>query len=133
MIPGEFQCPALFFMNGFGDQLISLPAMRALATIFPGGMQLLLGEGNLSFFYRGLPVSEPARMWWKDFQARVIDVEKSARDTRPCDLFVCLSPWGSPSVVDLARRLEARCTVGHFGGFDQVIPLDKTAHVFDLM
>ncbi len=130
--PGDFHKPAVFFVNGFGDQLMSLPAMRALATIFPRGMQLLLGEGMLSFFYRGLPFSEATRVWWDSFEDKRIDVERSMRESQPCDLFLCVSPWGSPSVVELAHRMGASRTVGHFTMFDEVVPLDST-HMFDVI
>ena len=71
-----FERPAVFFVGGFGDQLMALPAMRALGAIFPSGMEILLGEGMLSFFHRGLPAGEAIRVWWSDFDKRSIDVVK---------------------------------------------------------
>ena len=131
--PDEFDLPAVMFVNGFGDQLMSLPAMRALASIFPGGMQLLLGEGMLSFFYRGLPFGDPVRLWWDDFEKKSIDVERSFPCARPCDLFLSLSTWASPSILELARRMGAGWTVGHGAMFDHAVPLDASAHMFDLI
>lgn len=125
--------PAVFFVAGFGDQVMSLPAMRALSAIFPNGLQLLLGEGMLSFFYRGLPVRDVTRVWYADFADRRIDVERILPRARSCDFFIGLSPWVSPSVVELAARLGARRTLGHMDGFDDVLPYDSRVHMFDLL
>src|SRR5687767_14163137 len=100
-----FERPAVFLVGGFGDQLMALPAMRALGAIFPSGMEILLGEGMLSFFHRGLPAGEAIRVWWSDFDKRSIDVERITHRAPSCDLFLGLSPWASTSVLELARRM----------------------------
>jgi ADP-heptose:LPS heptosyltransferase len=126
--------PAVFFVNGFGDQLMSLPAMRALGAMFPDGMQVLIGEGLLSFMYRGLPIDRVARAFWADVTDRRVDVERTLEGTRGCDLFICLSPWFSPTILDLAERMGAERTVGAAStAFDVAIPLDSRAHMFDLL
>jgi hypothetical protein len=127
----RFERPAVFVVNGLGDQLIALPAMRALGAIFPGGIQLLLGEGMFSFFYRGLPVGEGVRVRWFDYDKRIIDVERTVAGTAPCDVFVCLSTWAAPSVVELAHRMWANWSVGFFGVFDEVVPVNESGHMFD--
>lgn len=129
--PSDFKQPAVFLVNGFGDQLIALPAMRALGAIFPGGMQLLLGEGMLSFFFRGLPVGEPVRAWWADEEKYRIDVERIMRSTRPCDLFLSLSSWATPSVKELARAMGATWSIGQSKAFDDYLPVDESVHQFD--
>ena len=127
----RFERPAVFLVNGLGDQLIALPAMRALGAIFPMGIQLLLGEGMFSFFYRGLLVGEGIRVWWSDCDKRIIDVERTVAGTAPCDVFVCLSTWAAPSVVDLAGKMGANWSVGCFEVFDEVVPINESAHMFD--
>lgn len=127
----DFERPAVFLVNGFGDQLIALPAMRALATIFPGGMQLLLGECMFSFFYRGLPFSEPVRVWWHDVDRLSIDVDRIIPGTRPCDLFLNLSTWASQSVKDLAHRMGTSWSVGFSEIFNELVSVDKPGHTFD--
>ena len=47
---------AVMVVNGLGDQLLSLPALRALDHVFPGRLRLVLGAGNRSMFYRGIPL-----------------------------------------------------------------------------
>ena len=125
--------PAVFFVAGFGDQIMSLPAMRALSGIFPGGFQLFLGEGMLSFFYQDLTISSITRAWYADVRKRRIDVDRILPRALPCDTFVALSPWTSPSVLDLASRLGARRTVGHLGAVDERVTHAEDAHMFDLL
>ena len=128
----DFGRPAVFFLNGLGDQLMALPAMRALAVLFPDGMELLLGEGMLSFFYRGLPFGEPTRVWWSDFSKKTIDVDRSVRGASPADLFLCVSTWTTPTIVELAHKLGARSTMGHSSLFDRVVPAAESEHMCDV-
>jgi ADP-heptose:LPS heptosyltransferase len=123
---------AVLIVNGFGDQLISVPAMRALGTLFPSPMQLILGEGMLRFFYRDVPLAEEiARAWWADQEERTLDVRRIVEGAEPCDLFICLSSWATPSVLELGRRLGARRTVGYFDSFDEQVCANGTSHRFD--
>ena len=126
-----FERPAVFFVNRLGDQLIALPAMRALGAIFPGGMQLLLGEGIPSFFYRHLPFSEPVRVRWDGDDQRGIDVDRTASVAAGCDLFLCLSPARLSFVGPLARRLGACWTVGFGEGLDQRLHFADGIHALD--
>jgi Glycosyltransferase family 9 (heptosyltransferase) len=129
----DFERPAVFFINALGDQLLALPAVRALSSLFPSGIQLLLGEGMCSFLYSGLAVREtPVRVFWEDFDKKRIDVNRTAPRTEPCDLFLCLSSFDSPSVWELAHRMSAQWTVSWFGRSDQSVRYDPAIHWFDL-
>jgi hypothetical protein len=127
----DFNRPAVFMVNGLGDQLIALPAMRALSEIFPRGMQLLLGEGMLSFFYCGLPVGKTVRLWWDNHENDSIDVARVARSAECCDLFLCLTGHALPFAVELAHRMGASWTVGFSDIFDDQVPLNDDVHMFD--
>lgn len=126
-----FERPAVFFANRLGDQLIALPAMRALGAIFPGGMQLLLGEGMPSFFHQHLPFSEPVRVRWDGDDERRIAVARTARAAACCDLFLCLSPAPLWFVGPLARRLGSCRTVGYGEGLDHELRFADGIHAFD--
>ena len=130
-LAADFHRPAVFLVNGLGDELIALPAIRALATIFRRGLQILLGEGMHSFFYRGLRVSERVHVWWSDHEKRVIDVECTLAGTGPCNLFVCLSTWATPSAVVLARRMGATWSIGYSDILDELVPVTGSANMFD--
>jgi len=123
--------PAVFLMNKLGDQLLGLPAIRALCTVFPGGLQLLLGEGMLSFFYRDLPVGEPVRLWWTDVENDRIDVVRAARSAKPCDLFLCVPGHAESCAVELARMMGASRTIGYSERFDDRVAIASRVHCFD--
>jgi ADP-heptose:LPS heptosyltransferase len=127
----QFEKPAVFLVNGLGDQLLAIPAMRALATVFPGGIQLLLGEGLYAFPYRGLPVGEPARVWWANMERWAIDVGRIEAGVRPCDVFLSLSSWATETVMELAGRMGAVWSIGYTDIFDEVVPYDSSHHMID--
>jgi hypothetical protein len=127
----SFERPAVLFVNRIGDQLMALPAMRALCAIFPQGLQLLLGEDMRFFVYRGLPLSEPVIVRWAGADQGAIDADRTARTASSCDLFVCLSPDPWSFVGPLARRLGASWTVGYGEGLDERVPRQGDLHAFD--
>jgi hypothetical protein len=128
---GPFERPAVLFINRLGDQLFSLPAMRGLSSIFPNGMQTLLGEDMRGFFYRGLPVGEPVVVRWDGDGERGIDVARTVATATPCDLLVCLSPDPISFVGPLATRLGASWTIGYGEGLDERLTGRSGEHVFD--
>jgi hypothetical protein len=126
----DFTRPAVVQVGKFGDQLLALPALRALGAIFPSGMQLLLGEGMYSFFYRGLPLNEAVRVWWKDYAKGTIDAARTARYAAPCDLMLCFSQL--PFVEELSQTMGASWSVGYCEGFDAYLRIDESmVHAFD--
>jgi len=130
--PGaDWKGPAVFLVNGIGDQLITLPAVRALCSRYPSGIQLLLGEGMLSFYYQGLPIARVTRVWWKDCEKQLIDVERAAAAALPCDLFVSLSRReGAPA---LARQMGAARSIGILDASIDESEGGSRAHAFDLL
>jgi hypothetical protein len=127
---GDFRHPAMLFVNGFGDQLMALPAIRALSNLFGDRMQTILGEGMLSFFYHGLPMGTITRAWWQT-PPRTLNIERIVNSAGLCDLFLSLSTGNSASVLELARRMGATRTVGFFPDFDDYVPMAEYTHQFD--
>jgi hypothetical protein len=125
-----FERPAVLFVNRLGDQLFSLPAMRALASLFPRGMQIFLGEDMRAFFYRGLPIGDPVVVRWDGDGQDRIDVDRTAHAAAPCDLLVCLSPDPWSFAGPLATRLGARWTIGYGDGLHDQLRPDRT-HAFE--
>ena len=131
MLTSGFKRPAVFMVNKLGDQLIALPAMRALAAIFPQGLQLFLGEGMLSFFYRDLPFSDTVRVWCNDDDKDRIDITRVAGSAERCDLFLCFPGHAVPSALELAHSLAASRTVGYSEIFDERVFCKSGVHNFD--
>lgn len=129
--PSRFERPAVLLVSRIGDQLIALPAIRALCAMFPRGLQLLLGEGMLSFFYRGLPVGDTVRVRWDDVEAVTIDGDRMRSCVRSCDLFVCLTTQSAPFIDQLAGLMKPRYAVGFAGTLDDHLRIDDSQHMFD--
>jgi hypothetical protein len=130
----NFERPAVFFINGLGDQLIALPTLRALAYLFPGKIQLMLGEGNYGFLFHAIPTAsrDPVRLWWTDQSTGTVDVDRILKRAAPCDLFISLSTWNSPSILELVKRMSAQHSLGFFNSFDTVV-LQEGRHMFDYL
>lgn len=119
----------VFLIDGIGDQLFVLPAMRALYSTFPGRLQLVVGEGMLSFFYGELAIGEVARLRFHDHLRN--DAGPVAASLKPTDLLLSLSTREYHVAVDLARRLGAKRTFGFHDCFDEWTPLVDDTHLFE--
>jgi ADP-heptose:LPS heptosyltransferase len=126
-----FSSPSVYLSNGIGDQLLTLPAVRALDTLFPRGLQLLLREGLLSFFYRDLNVTDPVRVWWMDPDAGTIDFTRTLRTARASDLLVSFATRVSPSMATLPKAMGVRYSIGFSSAFDHSSPVVASRHMYD--
>jgi ADP-heptose:LPS heptosyltransferase len=121
--------PVAFFVNGIGDHLLSLPAIRALAALYPQRLSLVCQRRRAGVFFRGLPFRQilVEDVWGDDdWQTEV------AEAARGCDLFLSLVPWQSDSLTSLRRRLAPEVSVGFFPDYDVALPLDYSKHSSDL-
>ncbi len=126
-----FSSPSVYLSNGIGDQLLTLPAVRAIHALFPRGLQVLLREGLLSFFYRDLNVGDPVRVWWMDPDAGTIDFTRTLGPTRASDVLVSFATRVSPSMATLPQALGARYSIGFSPAFDHSAPVVASRHMCD--
>jgi ADP-heptose:LPS heptosyltransferase len=122
---------AVMLVNGLGDQLIALPALRALCELFPDRIELILGPGMRAMFYEGLPLRGVQRAAWADYEAREIQVEPLAAALGRCELFVNLAEWITPSVHELAQRVRPRRSIGLRDAYSEQVVVADDAHMFD--
>jgi len=124
-----FERPAVIFGNAIGDHLLTLPALRALASLFPSRLSLICMPGSRRDFFSGLrlrsvcEVEMPGRG-----RCRVFDSRGVARKIGKCDLLLSLNPWKSPSVGKLLRLLSPALSVGLSPEFRVALPTDPTRH-----
>ena len=132
--PGRASTPTatssatVFLIDGIGDQLFVLPALRALAATFAERLQLVLGEGMLSFLYHELTIGEVVRVRFHDHLRN--DGAPVAASLEPSEVLLSLSTRPYPVAVDLARRLGAKRTFGFHDCFDEWTPLTADTHLF---
>lgn len=125
--------PVALFANGVGDHLLTLPALRALASLFPERLGLICLRGMREVFFSDLPLrvvcevdpGPPGRAYDEN-------AEEMVEKIGLCDLFLCLNPWHSPAVVELLRRLSPARSVGFFPSFEVTLPLDYSKHSSEL-
>src|SRR5262245_65836321 len=101
--PLAARVPALLFCNALGDHLLSLPAIRAIASLFPG---------ELAFAgYDGMP-----EIFFPEVRFRTIvplgdgplAPQRVAAALGCCDVFLCLNRSSSPGLERLLQVLEPR-------------------------
>lgn len=124
--------PVIFHHNGFGDRLLGLPTLRAVASLFAGRLRLFCAQGDNDIFYAGLPLSQvyetPIRRGNPEW---TFDARAVAEALGECDLFVCLNPWHSKDVDELIGYFPSAETVGFFRNFKHARPFNHSKHAAD--
>lgn len=124
--------PVAFFANGYGDALIALPALRALAARFDGRLTFACRAGARHPFHDDLPLREIVEvpMWW-DAERRHFDPLALAERLAGCDLLVSLVPWSSTSLDGLQDALRPAPSIGFSPRFDVALARDRSKHDAD--
>jgi hypothetical protein len=126
--------PVVFHFNGFGDRLMGLPAIRALAAIFPNQLKVICGQGDRSTYYLDLPLRDVCEVeYTRTDKGWGFDVPLVATTIESCDLFVSLNPWHSKSIDELLAVLQPSNSIGFYPNSNHLIPFQKTIHTADLM
>src|SRR5208282_4338059 len=129
-----FKFPIAIFANAIGDHLTTLPALRALAALFPGRLSLICLPGSRREFFSDVrlrsvcEIKMPVRGRWE----RVIPAARVAERIGKCDLFLALNPWHSGSMDRLLRLLSPTLSVGFSPSFQVALPQDAITHRADL-
>ena len=125
--------PVVFFINGLGDNILNLPALRALAQIFEGRLSLICSGSESLQIFDVLPLRRLIRIQVeKRDHGREFDVKTIVEIIGNCDLFISLVPWRSSSLIQLVKELRAALSVGFFPNYDTFIPLDFDKHSAEL-
>ena len=117
--------PVVFFANGVGDTIMSLPALRALTRIFPDTLTLVCPEYNFRVGLAELPMR-------RIVMPREFSVPRVLDAIGCCDLFISLLPGLTFAHKVLLEKLKAKTSVGFFPGFTIKLPLETDLHVADL-
>lgn len=135
----RWRTPAAFIVNGIGDHLIALPALRALASLMQGHLRLICLPDARDIFFSDLPLAAVHHVHplgaacgahardYRDFAATEL-----AAAIGDCDLFLCFERCSHPSTAALLRALKPKKSIGLLPGFDIEIPFDRTPHAMDL-
>ena len=130
--------PTALIINGVGDHLIALPAVRALSTLMPGRLRLLCLPSARELFFSDL---EFAAVHDVDLFESSADRSNDYRDyavgplataVGDCDLFLSFERQSSPSTATLLRTLKPKESIGLLPEFGVEIPFSSATHASDL-
>jgi len=130
--------PTAFIVNGIGDHLIALPALRALASLMQGRLRLLCIPNAQDIFFADVPLAtvhhihQASAAPLNDHSYRDFAVTELAAAIGDCDLFLCFQRHFSPSISALLRILKPKKSIGLVPGFDVEIPFRRVPHASDL-
>ena len=130
--PDRFRSPAAFFVNGIGDHLMALPALRALAALMPGRLRLLCMPGAERLFFAELELAAVHHIHHLRAAVNPAAASRLAAEIGTCDLFLSFERHSNPSTLALVAALRPRQSVGHFPGFETQIPFETARHSTDL-
>ena len=125
--------PLAFFFNGYGDNFINLPALRALCRLFEGRLTLVCRQGPDLFCFEDLEVNRKitldARFNGEDYQ---FDAVATAAEIGQCDLFLSLVPWSSSSLSNLLQAWNGIVSIGFFENYTRRLRRDYDKPSADL-
>ncbi len=124
----------IFHHNGAGDYLLSLPALRAIASGAPRPVHLVCGSAEWAFLYDGLAVDRLIRVdtspghFAHRFAAGLVPGLEP-----PYECFASLATWYTDDVRTLRARAAARWSAGLFPHFDvRPVAAGPGLHVHDV-
>jgi len=122
--------PAVFFVNGLGDCVINMPALRAITRLFCGRATLICEEGDHSQLFDELCVKKRVHIKTaREASNRWVPSGQILQEIPACDLFISLVPWISDSLRAVIKKHRS---VGFFRDYSIQIPLDFEKHSVDL-
>ncbi|HEX5707814.1 MAG TPA: radical SAM protein [Pyrinomonadaceae bacterium] len=127
----DVEHPVLFFHNGKGDHILNLPAVRALASLYPHRLTLVCQRGAHELYFKGLPFRQVLETGVRVEGEWKFDVDV-AEAIPECGLFMSLVPWQTDALKSFVKRLAPKVTVGFFNNYDIALPLDYDRHSADL-
>ena len=125
--------PVAFLCNGYGDNFINLPALRALCRLFEKRLTLVCRQGPDLFCFDDLAVNRrialDARFTGETYQ---FDAVAAAAEIGQCDLFLSLVPWSSPSLSNLLEAWDGIVSIGFFENYTHRLRRDYDKQSADL-
>jgi ADP-heptose:LPS heptosyltransferase len=128
----EAESPVAFHYNGYGDRLLTLPALRALCSLAPGRLKLVCGERDRRTFFADLPLADVVEIKCRKTAAGwEFDAEAVAEAVGGSDLFISLNPWHSESIDTLLSLFGAPQSVGFNRSFSRPLRWHPSSHAAD--
>ena len=125
--------PTVMLLNGRGDYLLNLPALRALGEAFDQRWTLVAMKDAHRLILSELDVARVIEPPFKKIgRGPEFDAAALAAEIGETPAFISLNPWHTDSMSRLLTKLRTDFRVGFDEAFDLEIPLDFTKHTMDL-
>jgi ADP-heptose:LPS heptosyltransferase len=126
------QKPAVFFSNGIGDCVLTLPTLRALSDMFTVPLTLICPKSAFDLCFHELDARHVDLPGLTAPPRRTFDYETVASEVGPVDLFINTASWDNFALPALRERLAPITSIGFSDDYDIVVPKDPQAHSADL-
>ena len=123
----------VFQINGIGDQLMAWPCVRALNSLFPGRLILVVSQSMPTMIYHDVPFVDKIRVGFKDNDPREIEYQSLTDKLADTDIFINLCEWLNEPVWNLINDIRPRHTVGFQDCFHDVVSVTPSMNTFDRM
>ncbi len=124
--------PVALFCNGYGDSILALPTLRALARLFRGDWRLICHTDVYQILFREIAAVPIDTLFETKARSKAFNVGNIIDRVETCDLFMSLVPWRSEDICKLLAAWRPKTSIGFFPDYDVVLPLDFTKHTSEL-
>lgn len=126
------RAPVLFHINGAGDRLLAVPAVRALCELYPGRLRVVGSPGDAALFYSGLPLRDVRAVPSKMNGVHPVLSPRVLREAMgDCDLMISFNTWHWFELDPVFGDLKGCETLGFFQEFKRWKPRSTSRHACD--
>jgi ADP-heptose:LPS heptosyltransferase len=125
---------AVFFANGLGDYLLTLPSLRALARVLPTRVALITSEGPSEFLFQDVGIDRFIKVPMKRpglGAARYFPASDAVQKLGPIECLISLVPWHSASLSELISLVRPAWSIGLHPDFDFCVRGNAADHAAD--
>lgn len=128
------ETPVAFILEGIGDNILALPAIRALAVLARGRLHLICHRDAYELFYRDLELrnlslvetTDVSRFSTPEFASSIGD------GTAQCDVLFCFNRAYDAITRAILALVKPTVAIGFFPDYDICIPFSHEEHASDL-
>lgn len=122
----------ILFGGGIGEHLMILPALRALAELFPQKLAWMGFPPVLKDLYLDVHFTAVYTDCMRKENGKVkVDVNRASQVLREDDLLISLCTWFSSEIDELLTTVPDVTTLGHYPQFHLFNRVEEQVHLFD--
>jgi ADP-heptose:LPS heptosyltransferase len=127
------QKPAVFFSNGIGDCILTLPTLRALSEMFAEPLTVICPRLAFDLCFHELGARHVDLTGLTPPPQRTFDYATVASEVGQVDVFINALPHDTCGLPEFRKHLAPAVSIGFGADYDIVVPKDPRAHSADLI